>query len=76
MTLYSVPVNVDRPGDAHLPPHLKQYSAIGDYLRNLPVTNAVSFMEYHDPSDDLVGEDFTVNILAHDGLPGIENPSL
>ena len=68
MTLHSVPVNVDRPRDAYLPPHLEKYSATSDYLRNLPVTNAVSFMEHHDLSDDWGGEDFTVNILAHDGF--------
>ncbi len=72
MTMYSVPVDLDRPRDVYLPPHLEKYSATNDYLRNLPITNAAGFIDHHDPSDDLGGEDFTVNILAHDGLPAIE----
>lgn len=72
MTMYSVPVDMDRPRDVYLPPHLEKYSATNDYLRNLPVTNAVSFVDHQDPSDDWGGEDFSVNILAHDGLPAIE----
>ena len=67
-----MPVCLSRPRDMELPAHLEPYSPASHYQRELLVTNAVTALQHHDPSDDWGGEDIDINILSHDGLPAVE----
>ena len=72
MTVLSVPIALKRPQYMQLPPHLESYSLSSHCLRDQIVKNAAVFTGHHDPADDWGGEEFSVNIIAHDGLPSVE----
>ena len=72
MTCHSIPVCLSKPRDRELPHALEGYTPAAHYQREILVTNAVTALGDHDPSDDWGGEDIQVNLLAHDGLPAVE----
>lgn len=71
MTVHSVPRCLSSPR-AELPARLQGYSSESHHRRSIPVTNGVAFVGHHEQADDWGGEEHSVNIIAHDGLPAIE----
>lgn len=69
MTVLSVPVNVSKPRNFEA--ELAPYSCAAHLMRERPIAHAISAIQHESP-DDWGGEDFSVNILSHDGLPAIE----
>ena len=71
MTLLSVPVCLSTPRN-YLPAHLEGYSLASHYQREQPVGNGVAYINPNEQNGDWGGEDFSVNILSHDGFPAVE----
>ena len=71
MTVLSVPKCVSSPRE-ELPAHLEGYSSNSYCKREKPVDGGIAFIGGHEQYDDRGGEEFSVNILSHDGLSAIE----
>ena len=73
MTMLSVPVCLSTPRE-YLPPELEGYSCASHLQRARPIGNGVAYCNLGGQTDDWGGgdEDFSVNILSHDGFPSVE----
>ncbi len=73
MTMLSVPVCLSTPRN-YLPPELEGYSCASHFQRAQPIGNGVAYCNPHGQHGDWGGgdEDFSVNILSHDGFPSVE----
>ena len=72
MTGMSMPICLSSPLGYRLPEHLEAFSPASNYLREIKISNAVCHSGLQPPLEDCGGEDFSINLLAHDGMPAVE----